>query len=698
MISLPKLDDQNYAEIVESAKRRIPVIFPEWTDFNEHDPGITIIELFAWLKEMQQYTLDRIPERTREAMLMLAGAEPYGAVPAAAKLIPTDPPDQLPAGSTAVSPDGTEFLLCEPFRRQDAQIAGIYMQNNGSVVDVTGLSGERGAVFYPFGADLSCGGRYLLIRLTAAQEKLSLDFLTADRCAVRRNPYEDEGGAPRDILWEYSTPEGFAPCEVESDLTHGLSFPGRLTLRCGADFGEYSDGLPESGVWLRAGVAYSGCEDMPLLSGIYTNVLTLTQKTRGCACFDRTAENGTAEVCDLLAAHGVNIVMLRDEHGWYDIPEPEISADGNRARFRFPQYSCVEDGCENVRIISCTREFAGKMSFSSDGLPCQEFPFDPEGTVLPGEFRIMVRDRDDGEFPRWREYAYIDDLALAGEYDRVFSYDERRRRIVFGDNENGEAPPVGTDNILIISCALTKGAAGNLSAGNLRSINGGVECSQPERCAGGRDRESCAELLKRFRAGLTDCDRAVSGEDYRRLALRTPGVRIADVRAIPAFDPENQFAPPEKLANTVTLAVLPYSRSEFPQPDERFLDAVRRHMEKRRLLTVELRVAAPLYVRVNISAELVCASREVSRVVETAKKKLREMFSVYGADGRSRFGEPISESAVTAGLCSVEGVLTVKYLRLDPDRPECQRTSAGITIPPHAIACCGRLELTTSGN
>ena len=64
MISLPKLDDQNYAEIVEAAKRRIPVIFPEWTDFNEHDPGITVIELFAWLKEMQQYTLDRIPDST----------------------------------------------------------------------------------------------------------------------------------------------------------------------------------------------------------------------------------------------------------------------------------------------------------------------------------------------------------------------------------------------------------------------------------------------------------------------------------------------------------------------------------------------------------------------------------------------------------------------------------------------------------
>lgn len=701
MISLPELDDQNYAEIVEAAKRRIPVIFPEWTDFNEHDPGITIIELFAWLKEMQQYTLDRIPERTREAMLMLAGTEPRGAAPAAAKLIPSDPPEYLPAGSAAVSADGTEFQLTEPFRRQSAQICGIYMQNPGGFVDVTGLSGERGAVFYPFGAELECGGRYLLIKLTGPQEELSLDFLTADRCAVARNPYQDESGAPRDILWEYSTPAGFVPCAVKSDLTHGMSFPGRLTLTCGADMGAYSQGVPENGVWIRAGVVRSGCEDMPLLSGIYTNAVTLTQKTRGCACAELTASGGSAETDDLLAAQGEHVLMLRDEHGWYDVPEPEFTVDGSRVRFTFPQYPVAEDGAANVRIVSYAGVFAGKTSFSSDGLPGQEFPFDPDGTVLTGEFRIMVRDRDDSEFPRWREYSCIDDLALAGEYDRVFSYDQQSRRISFGDNEHGEAPPVGMDNILIISCALTRGAAGNLSAGNLRCIKAaGVscECSQPERCAGGRDRESFPELLRRFRAELADCGRAVSGEDYRRLALRTPGLRIADVRAIPSFDPEDEYAPPEKLANTVTLVVLPYSRSRFPEPDGQFLDAVRRHMEQCRLLTVDLRVAAPVYVRVDISAELVCTSREVDKVLQTAKQKLGDMFSVYGPDGRSRFGGPVRESQVTAGLCSVEGVLAVKYLRLGADRPDCVRSSAGITIPPHAIPCLGRVELTPSGN
>lgn len=84
----------------------------------------------------------------------------------------------------------------------------------------------------------------------------------------------------------------------------------------------------------------------------------------------------------------------------------------------------------------------------------------------------------------------------------------------------------------------------------------------------------------------------------------------------------------------------------------------------------------------NISAELACGSGEVGRVIENAEKKLHEMFSVYGADGRSRFGEPIRESAVIAGLCSVDGVLAVKRLRMNIDRPDCKKHLPGYPYRP----------------
>ena len=59
-----------------------------------------------------------------------------------------------------------------------------------------------------------------------------------------------------------------------------------------------------------------------------------------------------------------------------------------------------------------------------------------------------------------------------------------------------------------------------------------------------------------------------------------------------------------------------------------------------------------------------------------------------------------ADAGIKAGekLCSVDGVLAVKRLRMSIDRPDCKKTSAGISIPPHAIACCGKVELISSGN
>lgn len=696
MINLPKLDDQNYSEIVEAAKRRIPVIFPEWTDFNEHDPGITIIELFAWLKETQQYTLDRIPDSVREAMLLLAGTQPQKPAPARTRLVAGN--KRLCAGSTAAAADGTVFTLLQSFDASAFSIENVSMYNADGFVDVTGISADSTVTFYPFGTELSCGGRYLYIKISAPQDKLTLQIVTEDRCAVARNPYLTSDGAPRDIVWEYSSKSGFKRCAVESDETHGLSFSGGLTLRTGEDFAGITQEVPSEGAWLRAWVEYSGCEDMPLLAGIYAGAAEFVQKQRESAYADVFMKDGTAEVEDLLAAQGQRMVMLRDAYGWFDIPDPECTVIGGRVKFDLSKYAglTISDGKPDVRVIFCTEQAGGKILFSSDGLPCQEFLFDFEQALLCDELRIMVKDRESAEYPRWREYNYIEKLALASEQDRVFAFDEKRRVLIFGDNENGEVPPCGSDNILVVSCSLTKGAAGNLAAGSLTQVcapDGVFGAKQPLAAQGGRSRESFDAALRRFRFELNDCKRAVSAEDYRTLAMRTAGLRVADVRAIPAFDPDEPYAPPEKLGAMMTLAVLPYSRSERPMPDERFLAAVREYMEQSRLLTVELKICAPLYVTINVSAEIVCGTSEVKWALENAEQLVRKQFRIYSENGKSRLGESVREADLIAALCTAEGVLTVKNLRITADRPECKRTAAGIIIPAHAIACCGKVEL-----
>src|SRR5258706_11926180 len=72
-LQIPTLDDRRYPELLDEALRRIPVHNPEWTNFNKSDPGVTLIELFAFLTENLLYRSNQIPERNRRKFLQLLG-------------------------------------------------------------------------------------------------------------------------------------------------------------------------------------------------------------------------------------------------------------------------------------------------------------------------------------------------------------------------------------------------------------------------------------------------------------------------------------------------------------------------------------------------------------------------------------------------------------------------------------------------
>lgn len=61
-LPVPMLDDRTFQQIVDEVRKRIPLYCPEWTDHNVSDPGITLIELFAWMTELLIYRLNQVPE------------------------------------------------------------------------------------------------------------------------------------------------------------------------------------------------------------------------------------------------------------------------------------------------------------------------------------------------------------------------------------------------------------------------------------------------------------------------------------------------------------------------------------------------------------------------------------------------------------------------------------------------------------
>jgi hypothetical protein len=70
-IPLPDLDDRSYADLTAQAMALLPSLDPAWTNYNPSDPGITLIELFAWLTEMLLYQVNQVPAANTQTFLKL---------------------------------------------------------------------------------------------------------------------------------------------------------------------------------------------------------------------------------------------------------------------------------------------------------------------------------------------------------------------------------------------------------------------------------------------------------------------------------------------------------------------------------------------------------------------------------------------------------------------------------------------------
>lgn len=69
----PNLDDRTFAQLVQEALARIATHSPDWTDLSVGDPGITLVDVFAYLTDTLTYRLNRVPEKAYIEFLNLLG-------------------------------------------------------------------------------------------------------------------------------------------------------------------------------------------------------------------------------------------------------------------------------------------------------------------------------------------------------------------------------------------------------------------------------------------------------------------------------------------------------------------------------------------------------------------------------------------------------------------------------------------------
>ncbi len=242
-IKPPNLDDRRYADILREARSLIPQYCPEWTNLNDSDPGITLVQLFAWMTEMITYRLNRVPDKTYIHFLNFIGEERRSALPAVAPVTfqpKTDGAVELPAFtrcSTRQREDNRAmpFLLTEPLTTHGCRVERLIAVRGGrnpvvreipfsqlrdhpSALELGGGKGVQ--VFHmdpvEYGSDCYTPHQYLYInhddlRLMGTDSDQDEDT-PVGRLHIRRS---DDGPTGMSIVdffdWEYPSPEGWLP-------------------------------------------------------------------------------------------------------------------------------------------------------------------------------------------------------------------------------------------------------------------------------------------------------------------------------------------------------------------------------------------------------------------------------------------------------------------------------------------------------
>src|SRR5262245_9008322 len=107
-LPLPNLDTRRWNDLVDEGRALIPRYAPAWTDHNAHDPGITLVELLAWLTEMDVYRANQVPDRHIRKFLSLVGYSQLPPQPASAVLTLSGAAF-VNAGSQFTTSDGISF-------------------------------------------------------------------------------------------------------------------------------------------------------------------------------------------------------------------------------------------------------------------------------------------------------------------------------------------------------------------------------------------------------------------------------------------------------------------------------------------------------------------------------------------------------------------------------------------------------------
>ena len=609
----PKLDDRQFQDIVDEAKKRIPHFSKEWTDHNVSDPGVTLIELFAWMTDIILYRLNQVPDLHFISFMEMLGIKLREPVPAKAPVtfwlsqpqptfvvIPAgtevastqtetersivfttdkdlriDPPEWVSVNSRALSSDGKN-------RRYRDQSTRRLETGFGGFEIFSAVPQTDDALYFGFANDLS---RHIL--------GLDMDFDPAGGAGIDPTmpPYIWEASSGRsDIRWN--------TCDVEFDTTKGMNTAGRVQIHI-PEMGKYEFGKGNH-YWIRARI----------------REITDHEKHDGMRPYEKTPWLRKA----ILATWGGAVSATHSQ--------------------------------------KVSHEFLGQ----SDGTPGQTYTLQYSPVLKRTAKETLVVQVENEAQQIWTE---VVDFADADAHARHYVLDGNSGVLRLGPavrQQDGTiklygAIPSRYANLVFQQYRYGGGQEGNVQAGILNTLKTGIpfvaKVINREPAWGGLDAETLESAMMRVPALLRSRDRAVTESDFEYLAMQSLPAAIGRVKCLqPKPSEAGRVA-----AGQVFVLVIPRvaNPQRYVSPEQLELNAVDvqrldAYLDERRLLTTRLDIRPPAYYWVACKVQL-----RASPGVDQAEVEAEALTRLYrflnpltgGADGKGwPFGRDLFTSDV----------------------------------------------------
>jgi predicted phage baseplate assembly protein len=615
----PDLFDRRFSDLMEMGRARLPGLAPGWTDYNAHDPGVTLMELLAWVTEAQLYSLGRMRRDERAAYAALFGLTARGTEPARGLIWPDRLDPRAPAStytqSVVIDADaGVSMLDAEtPTFRPAAKLLWVpgsvrrlaAWLADGRVVDYTVINERGGPAFQPFGAsagpndvlvmEFECRGddglfppkradaEGALLPIGVRADK-SLTGDVADPGALFAPPSDSQETSSLTATLVTRTER--VPLRIASDSTRGLLRTGALLL----DLSAVKESATNFAIELRA---TRGFERPPRLLRIEPNVVPIVQG--------------------------------------YSILDEAHDAPGN------------------------TDEPNGGA-----GLPDWSFQLNVPGLrFAPSEQPVKIEQQgaDTNRRTEWRPGR----LAESGPNDPVYELDTSDDRVTFGNGVNGRIPPTGAT--MLASYAVCDGAQGGVAANRKWQVQGfaGSFGVNVDAVGGGAAPTTSIDERREARRRARDDHALVSSGDIVSAALHLPLLEVARAWVLPPGDK----APRMGTANLVAMRARVSEQEAGGTPEtRRWLEAIRRRLAPKMPLATRLVVTAPRYVGFSIRATIeVAAGRDPATIKGDIARELTQRLALTGPDARQP-GVPVSKRDFIAWIRVVDGVQRVTSLTL----------------------------------